>query len=287
MKIKLANLILENPVILASGTFDQTIANIIDLNKLGGLVTKTITLKPRAGNPLPHIIKTKYGFLNSVGLKNPGIEKYLKNELPFWKKFKTRIIPSIGGHTEKEYIELAKILNKNVDTIEVNISCPNVNCGGMAFGQDLKIVKRLITSVRKQFNGNIIVKLTPHVTDIISLTKIALKSGADIISLTNTFLGMEIDHKKKKAKLAKKFGGYSGPAIKPISLQLVWQVYNKLRCPIIGGGGISDFDDALDFIMVGATAISIGSGMYLDRKLPEKIAEKFEKINTNKIKGII
>lgn len=288
MKIKLANLELKNPVVLASGTFDTTIINHIDISKLGAIVTKTITIEPLAGNPLPHIIKTKYGFLNSVGLKNPGVKKYLSDELPFWQKFDTITIPSIGGHTEKEYIDLAKIFGKvNIPAIEINISCPNVDKGGMAFGTDDIIIKRLIKNIRRQYHKTIIVKLSPNVTDITILAKAALDSGADIISLTNTFLGMEIDNKKKTAKLFRKVGGYSGPAIKPISLRMVWEVYNKLHCPIIGGGGIESFDDALDYIMVGASAVSVGSGMYLDRKLPEKIAKQFNNIDIKKIKGKI
>lgn len=288
MKIKLGKLELKNPVILASGTFDRTIVNQIDINKMGAIVTKTITMKPLAGNPLPHIIKTKYGFLNSVGLKNPGVKKYLTDELPFWQKFNTLVIPSIGGHTEKEYIELAKIFDGiDIPAIEINISCPNVDKGGMVFSQDPKIIKRLVKNIRKNFCQQIIVKLSPNVTDIASLAKVALDSGADIISLTNTFLGMEVDNKKKTAKLFRKVGGYSGPAIKPISLRMVWEVYNKLHCPIIGGGGIESFDDALDYIMVGASAVSVGSGMYLDRKLPEKIAKQFNNIDIKKIKGKI
>ncbi len=288
MKIKLGKLELKNPVVLASGTFDRTIVNNIDINKLGAIVTKTITIEPLAGNPLPHIIKTKYGFLNSVGLKNPGVRKYLTDELPFWQKFDTFVIPSIGGHTEKEYVELAKIFDKvNVPALEINISCPNVDKGGITFGTDEKIVKRLVKNIRKNSSKTLIVKLTPNVTDIAALAKAALDSGADIISLTNTYLGMEIDNKKKVAKLFRKVGGYSGPAIKPISLRMVYEVYNKLHCPIIGGGGISNFDDALDFMIVGASAVSIGSGMYLDRKLPEKIAKRFEDIDIKKIKGTI
>jgi dihydroorotate dehydrogenase (NAD+) catalytic subunit len=288
MKTNLGKLELKNPVILASGTFDKTIINFINIEKLGGIVTKTITMRPLAGNPLPHIIKTKYGFLNSVGLKNPGLKKYLADELPFWQKFDIVVIPSIGGHSEKEYIDLAKNFQKvNVPAIEVNISCPNVDKGGMAFGTNEKIIKRLIKNIRKNYRRTIIVKLSPNVTDIAALAKIALDSGADIISLTNTFLGLEIDNKKKMPKLFKKVGGYSGPAIKPISLRMVWEVYKELHCPIIGGGGISDFSDALDFIMVGARAVFVGSGMYLDRKLPEKIARGFEKINIDEIQGII
>ena len=292
---KLHKLILKNPVVLASGTFDRSITNQIDINKLGGIVTKTITLQPREGNPLPHIVKTKYGFLNSVGLKNVGVKKYITDELPFWQKFSTIVIPSIGGETIEEYIKLAKMLDtQNIKALEVNISCPNVAHGGMSFGTDSKIIKKLVTGVRKNFSKTLIVKLTPNVTNIKETAKIALSSEADILSIANTFLGLEIDNKKKKPILHRVTGGYSGPAIKPMALRAVYEVYKDSKCAIIGGGGITDFSDALDFVICGASAISIGSGMYLDRKLPEKIVTGFEKYfkenkidNINKIKGKI
>jgi dihydroorotate dehydrogenase (NAD+) catalytic subunit len=292
MEINLGNLKLKNSVILASGTFNRNITKQIDISKLGGLITKTITLQPRAGNPLPHIIKTKYGFLNSVGLKNSGIKKYLKDELSFWQKFDTEIIPSIGGEKESDYIKLAKILNaESINAIEVNISCPNIDSGGMAFGQNPKIAKRLIKKIRKVFNKNLIVKLSPNVTSITDIAAACLEAGADILSIANTYLGLEIDNKKKKAKLHRKIGGYSGSAIKPISLRMVWEVYKKFHCPIIGGGGIENFDDVLDYIMCGATAIAIGSANYQNPKISEKIAIYFEKYFTKhkleKIKGNI
>lgn len=295
IETKLHNLVLKNPVVLASGTFDKSIINLIDINKLGGVVTKTITLQPREGNPLPHIVKTKYGFLNSVGLKNVGIKKYISDELPFWQKFNTVVITSIGGETIEEYIKLAKILNtQNIDALEVNISCPNVAHGGMSFGTNPKIIKKLVTGVRKNFSKTLIVKLTPNVTDIKETAKVAIVSGADVLSIANTFLGLEIDNKKKKSILHRITGGYSGPAIKPMALRAVYEVYKDQKCSIIGGGGITDFSDALDYVMCGASAVSIGSGMYFDRKLPEKIVTGFEKYfrdnnidNINKIKGLI
>lgn len=288
MEINLVNLKLKNPVILASGTFDRSITHQIDPNRLGGLITKTVTCQPRQGNPLPHIIKTKYGFLNSVGLKNPGIKRYLKEELPFWQKFHTLIIPSIGGETEQEYLKLAGILQgQDLEAIEINISCPNVEKGGLSFGTNKAVIQRLIKKIRTKFKQTLIVKLTPNVSDITGLAKATLDGGADIISLTNTFLALEIDNKRKKAKLYRKVGGYSGPAIKPISLRMVWEVYKNLRCPIIGGGGIENFNDALDYIMVGATAISIGSANYLDPQISIKIVNGFEKyLKENKMKNL-
>jgi dihydroorotate dehydrogenase (NAD+) catalytic subunit len=225
MEIKLGKLKLKNPVILASGTFDRNIVKHINPNKLGGLITKTVTLQPRPGNPLPHIIKTKYGFINSVGLKNPGIKKYLKNDLPFWQKFATEIIPSIGGEEETDYIKLSKILNNQpVNAIEINISCPNIDSGGMAFGQDPQKAKRLIKKIRKVFKKNLIVKLSPNVTSITNIASACFEAGADILSIANTFLALEINNKKKKAKLHRKICGYSGPAIKPIILLIpIWR----------------------------------------------------------------
>jgi len=289
-KIKLGKLALKNPVVLASGTFDRTITNHIDVNLLGAITTKTITLQPLAGNPLPHIVKTKYGFLNSVGLKNPGLKKYLKDELPFWQRFNVAIISSIGGHSEKEYIELAKKLNDRTEAIEVNVSCPNVE-NGLIFGTDPNILKKLVSKIRKVYHNTLIVKLTPNVTDITITAKAALDGGADVLTLPNTFLGLEIDTQKKKAKLYKKVGGYSGPAIKPLALRCVFEVYNRFKCPIIGGGGIVNFKDALEFVMVGASAIFIGSSSYLNPKTSQNIAKNFLKFfknnDINKIKGII
>lgn len=294
LEVVLGKLKLKNPIVLASGTFDKTITKHIDINSLGGIVTKTVTLKPREGNPLPRIIKTKYGFLNSVGLKNPGIKKYLADELPIWQKFDTIVIPSIGGETIAEYVNLAKILNKtSVEAIEVNVSCPNVE-KGLVFGTDEKILIKLISQIRHVFDKSIIVKLSPNVTNIVSIAKSAIDGGADILSCTNTFYGLEIDNKKRKPKLHRIVGGYSGPAIKPIALRSVYEVYKEFKCPIIGGGGIETFSDGLDFVMCGATAVSVGSSMYLDPKIPEKIISGFDNYcqennikNLNQIKGII
>lgn len=291
---KLGGLHLKNPVILASGTFDKSIIKEIDINKIGGIVTKTVTILPRAGNPLPRIIKTKCGWLNSNGWQNSGIKNFIGEDLRFWQRFDTEIIPSIGGFSEKEYVKLTQLLNReNINALEVNVSCPNVE-HGLSFGNNAKILTNLIKKIRKNFNKSLIVKLSPNVIDITSVAKAALDGGADIISLVNTIIGLEIDNKKRKAAFARKIAGYSGPAIKPIALRMVWEVYKNLKCPIIGGGGISDFDDALDYIMVGASAVSIGSGIYLDRRLPEKVFSGFEKYfrdqkikNINQIKGII
>lgn len=295
MEIKLAKLKLKNPVILASGTFDKTITQKIDIEKLGAIATKTITLYPRPGNPLPHIIKTKYGWINSVGLKNPGLQKYLSQDLPFWKKFNIFIITSIAGETEKEYLELAnKLENANIPAIEANVSCPNIKKGSISFGTEVKILQSLIKKIRQKFSGTLIVKLTPNVFDICKIADAALSGGADILTVANTYLALEIDNQKRKPKLAKIIGGYSGPAIKPLTLRVVWQIYKKFHCPIIASGGIENFSDALDYIMCGATAITIGSINYLNPEASIKIVRGFQNYfkkhqikNINQIRGLI
>lgn len=284
---KIGKLTLENPVILASGTFDKSICTKIDINKLGAIITKTITLTEKFGNPLPHIYKTQYGWLNSVGLKNPGLQKYLLEDLPFWQKFNTEIITSIGGETEKEYIELAKKLDGIVKTIEVNISCPNVSKGGMAFGTEPKIIKKLISKIRQNFKGNLIVKLSPNVTDITKNAEAALSGGADALTIANTFLGLEINHSQNKKIFDRVLAGYSGPAIKPMTMKNVWQVWQKFKCPILASGGIENTADALDFIYTGASAIQIGSASYLNPQTSINIVDELEKhFRVNKIKSI-
>lgn len=295
LKTKLGKLILKNPVILASGTFDKNIAQKIDINQLGGLVTKTTTLKPRVGNPLPRIIKTKYGFINSDGWKNPGIYEYLKSELPFWQKFDTQVIPSIGGETIAEYAKLAEILaHQKISAIEVSISCPNVEKGGMTFGKNPKIAGSLIKRIRKKFRKTLIVKLAPNVTDICEIAGSVLKAGADVLTIANTYLALEIDNQKKKPKLHRIYGGYSGPAIKPLTLRIVRQIYQKLKCPIIASGGVVDWQDALDYFLVGASAAAVGSANYYDPATSIKIIrdlddyfKKHQIKNLHQIKGVV
>lgn len=277
MKLKLGQLNLKNPVILASGTFDRSITKHIDVAKLGAITTKTITLQPKIGNPLPHIIKTEYGWLNSVGLKNPGIEKYLLEELPFWQSQKAEIITSIGGEKPEDYIVLSKKLNDFTNAIEVNVSCPNVN-SGMAFGTDPEIIKKLITDIRKVYKKTLIVKLSPNVTDIIEIAGAALSGGADALTLINSVRGTAINPQTGKFYFKNKIAGYSGPAIKPIALRVVFEVYNKYKCCIIGGGGITSPQDAKDFLKIGAKAIFIGSANYTDPKISIKIVEGLRKV---------
>lgn len=286
LEINLGKLKLKNPVVLASGTYDRSITKHIDVSKLGAITTKTITLEPREGNPLPHIIKTEYGWLNSVGLKNVGLEKYLAEELPFWQKFDTKIITSIGGETISEYVELSKNLNHNIDAIEVNVSCPNIE-NGLAFGTDPKTLKKLITSIRKVYKKTLIVKLSPNVTDITKMAQAAISGGGDILTLINCFKGLTINPKTGKSYFARKIGGYSGPAIKPMALKIVYEVYNQYKYRIIGGGGIYSTQDAIDFLHAGAYAIFVGSASFLDPKISIKIVKELEKyISNNKIKNL-
>lgn len=270
LEVKLGELKLKNPVILASGTFDRSIAQKIEVNKLGGLATKTITLKPRQGNPLPHIIKTKYGWLNSVGLKNPGLQKYLKEELPFWQKFDTHIFTSIGGESEKEYIELAKLLNGKTSSIEINVSCPNITA--KTFDADPLRLKKLILKIRKNFQGFIVVKLSPNLADIIFSAKSAVEGGADALTIANTYLGLELV--KSKPIFQRIFAGYSGGAIKPLTMRLVWQVSHVLQTPIIGSGGVESAQDVLDYISCGAKAVQIGTANFLDPDISVKIIDE-------------
>lgn len=274
LKTRIGRLIIKNPVILASGTFDRDICEKIDVNRLGAIVTKTITLEPRLGNPLPHIYKTRFGWLNSVGLKNPGLVKYLNQELPFWQKFSTEVITSIGGKTEEEYVEIAQKLENVVKTIEVNISCPNVHSGGLAFGTDPIIIKSLISKIRTEFSGNLIVKLSPNVTDITITAKAAIDAGADALTVANTVLALEI--RRDKRIFHRITAGYSGPAIKPIAMKNVWQIWEKYKFPILASGGIENTDDALDFIRVGATAVQIGSANLLNPEASIAIVEELE-----------
>lgn len=270
LEIKLAKLKLKNPIILSSGTFNQNIAGKIDINKLGGIVTKTITLKPRAGNPLPHIFKTKYGWLNSVGLKNPGIQKYLQVELPFWRKFDTTVITSVGGFCLDDFLKITKTLeHKNIKAIEVNVSCLNIDKSKAT--SDQKIIK----GIRKIFSGTLIVKLAPDIIDIVENARIAIQAGADILTIANTYPALEF--KNSKPIFGRVIVGYSGGAIKPLTMAMVWKVHQQLRCPIIASGGIENTQDALDYLAAGARAVQIGSANFLNPKISVNIIDELTK----------
>lgn len=262
IKVDIAGVTLKNPVIAASGTFGygKEHSEYVDLNQIGAITVKGTSLLEWKGNAVPRIAETYGGMLNSVGLQNPGIDKVIEDDIPFLKKYDTKIILNICGHTIQEYVDVAEKATKcDVDLIELNISCPNVENGGLAFGNNPKITEKIVSTIKKRVSKPLIVKLSPEVADIVEIAKVAEDSGADAVSLINTFRGMKVDVQRRRAVLGKKIGGLSGPAIKPIALRMVYEVYKAVHIPVIGMGGIATAEDALEFIMVGAKAVEIGT----------------------------
>ncbi len=253
--------------------FDQ----FIDLNKLGGIITKGTSLKPRPGNKPPRICETPSGMLNSIGLQNPGVEYFAENDLPWLKKFDTAIIVNACGSSIDEYVELCKILNTlDIDGVELNLSCPNVKAGCLAFGTTYEGVKLVTTAIRKVLDKPLIVKLTPNVTDITSTARAAEEAGADAVSLINTLLGMSINIDTRKPYLANNTGGLSGPAVKPVAVRMVYQVANAVNIPVLGMGGIVTGEDAIEFMLAGANAVSIGCGNFISPDVSIKAIEGIE-----------
>jgi len=294
LEVEIAGIKLKNPVMTASGTFGygQEYAPFVDLNRLGGMVLKGITLKLKMGNPPPRIIEIPSGMLNAIGLQNVGLEALIKEKLPYLKKFNTPVIINISGDTIEEYVELARRLGevseeKGIAGLEVNISCPNVKKGGMVWGTDAKATYKIINNIRKTTSLPLIVKLTPNVTDIKTIARAAEEAGADAISLINTLVGMAVDIDSRKPKLANISGGLSGPAVKPVALWLVWQVFQTVNIPVIGIGGIIKVEDALEFIIAGARAIEIGTANFVNPRVTIEIIEGIEKyLIENNIKDI-
>lgn len=265
-KINFAGIEMKNPVTVASGTFGygREFSNFFDLSKLGGIITKGTSLKPKSGNKPPRVCETASGMLNSIGLQNPGVEYFAENDLPFLRKFDTSIIVNACGSSVEEYVELCKVLNNlDIDGVELNLSCPNVKSGCMAFGNTYEGVKEVTSKVRKVLDKPLIVKLTPNVTNIAEIAKAVEDAGADGVSLINTLLGMKIDINKRRPVLANNTGGLSGPAIKPVAVRMVYQVSKAVKIPILGMGGIVNSDDAIEFMLAGAKAISIGAGNFI------------------------
>jgi len=266
LNVTVGGLNMKNPLITASGTagYGRELAQLFDLSLLGGIAVKGTTLTPRLGNPPPRIAETPSGMLNSVGLQNPGVEKVLATELPFLRQFDTAIILNMAGHQMDDYRRMAEILGEEpgISALEVNISCPNVKEGGMAFGADPDSAGRVISLVRAATKLPVIAKLTPNVTDIAEIARAVEAAGADAVSLINTMLGMAIDVERRRPLLANTFGGLSGPAIKPVALRMVWQAAHAVSIPVIGMGGITSAVDALEFIMAGASAFQIGSANF-------------------------
>ena len=294
LKVEIAGIKLKNPVMTASGTFGygQEYASFIDLNRLGAVILKGITLKPKVGNPPPRIIETPSGMLNAIGLQNVGVEILIKEKLPYLQKFNTPVIINISGDTIEEYIELARRLGEvskemGITGLEVNISCPNVKNGGMAWGTNAKATYKIVNSIRKVTTLPLIVKLTPNVTDIKIIAQAAEEAGADALSLINTLMGMAVDIDSRKPKLANISGGLSGPAVKPVALWLVWQVFQTVNIPIIGIGGIIKVEDALEFIIAGARAIEIGTANFINPNITIEIIEGIKKyLIKNNIKNV-
>ncbi|WAM32810.1 dihydroorotate dehydrogenase [Caldicellulosiruptor morganii] len=278
LEVEISGVKFKNPIIAASGTFGfgREFSKLIDLNLFGGISTKGITLKKRTGNPQPRLCEVYGGIINSVGLENPGVEAFLNEELPFLRRFDTKIIANINGFSKEEFVELAKIVSPLVDMLEVNLSCPNVKEGGMVFGKDPDKVYEITKEVKKVSACPVIVKLTPNVTDITELAKAAEKAGADAISLINTISAMAIDIETRRPLIKMVTGGLSGPAIKPIAIRMVYECFQKVKIPIIGMGGIMSYKDAIEFFLAGATAIQIGTVNFVNPNAVSEIQKGIE-----------
>lgn len=277
ISVNLGGLIMNNPVAVASGTFGygREYEDFTDISLIGAVIVKGTTLTPRPGNPTPRIVETPAGMLNSIGLENPGIDAFLNEHLPYLREHKVTVIANIAGNTVEEYAELASRIegHKGVGAIELNISCPNVKQGGLQFGTDPDLVFQVVSAAKKNSSLPIIPKLSPNVTDIVAIARAAQSGGADALSMINTLMGMAVDIQKRKPLLGNVFGGLSGPAIKPVALRMIYQVYREVDLPILGGGGIMNLNDALEFMMVGAAAVSVGTGNFVNPRLAADIVE--------------
>ena len=295
LSITLGNCTLKNPITIASGTggYGEELSQYFDIGLLGALFTKGLSLKPRSGNPGPRIVETPSGMLNSIGLENVGLEIFLQQKLPFLLQSKATVIPNVAGHSVEENVELCKILShtEGIAAIELNVSCPNVKEGGIAFGQDIKIFSQLLEKVRNVTDGALIVKLSPNVTDITQFAKAAKDIGADAISAVNTFVGMKIDIKTRQPYFANTFAGLSGPAIKPIAIRMVYQITESVDIPVIGIGGIFCIEDVLEFLMAGACAVQIGTANLINPdasvQILHQLEEYMESSNINTIHHLI
>lgn len=278
--VTIAGVRFKNPVTTASGTFGSGMeyADFVDLSRLGAVTTKGVASKPWEGNPTPRVAETYGGMLNAIGLQNPGVDVFIERDLPFLKKFDTKIIVNVVGKTIENYCEVVERLSDcDVDMLEINISCPNVKEGGIAFGQSASCVEDITREIKKRARQPVIMKLSPNVTDITEIAKAAEAAGADALSLINTITGMKIDVKRRCFLLANKTGGLSGPAIKPVAIRMVYQVAKAVKLPIIGMGGIMDAEDALEFIMAGASMVAVGTANFINPYATVEIIEGIEK----------
>ena len=276
MKVKIAGVEWNNPVTVASGTFGSgaEFAEFVDLNRLGAVTTKGVANIPWAGNPTPRVAETYGGMMNAVGLQNPGIELFCERDIPFLKQYDTKIIVNVCGKSTEDYCEVVeRLADEDVDMLEINISCPNVKEGGIAFGQNAKAAEEITKAVKKYAKQPVIMKLSPNVTDIAEMAKAVEAGGADAISLINTLTGMKIDINRRKFVLANKTGGVSGPAIHPIAVRMVYQAFHAVKVPIIGMGGIASAEDAIEMILAGASAISVGTANFHNPSVTMEIVD--------------
>ncbi|MDK2822505.1 MAG: dihydroorotate dehydrogenase catalytic subunit [Clostridia bacterium] len=280
LAVEVAGIKLKNPVLTASGCygFGQEYNRLYDISRLGGIMTKGTTLEPRLGNPTPRLAETPAGILNSIGLQNPGIDRVIEEEIPWLRQFDVAIIANISGYSFDEFEEMATRLDgvPGVDALEINISCPNVKGGGMAFGTDPNTAALVVKRVRAKTKLPLIVKLSPNVTDITEIARAVESEGADAVSLINTILGMAIDIKNRRPVLANVLGGLSGPAVKPVAVRMVYQVSKAVKVPIIGMGGITSFEDAIEFMLAGASAVAIGAGNFVNPFTPLEVITGLE-----------
>ncbi len=277
LRVRIGSLELRNPVMTASGTFGyaREFSNLVNLHRLGGIIVKGISLSPRPGNPPPRIVETACGMLNAIGLENVGVERFITEKVPYLKELGTPIVVNVLGDSVEEYGEIARRLDEieGISGLEVNISCPNVKKGGVAFGTLPEMAATVTRTVRKATSLPVIIKLSPNVTDIVLMARAVEEAGADAVSLINTLIGMAMDTRTRTPRLANVIGGLSGPAIKPVALRMVWQVAGAVNIPVIGIGGITTADDALEFLLAGATAIQVGTANFYDPSAPEKIIQ--------------
>lgn len=284
-KVTIAGVEFKNPVMTASGTFGSGMeyGEFVDLNKLGAVVTKGVANVPWPGNPTPRVAETYGGMLNAIGLQNPGIDVFVERDLAFLKNYDTKVIVNVCGKSIEDYVEVVERLSDEaVDMLEINVSCPNVKEGAIAFGQNAKALSEITTEIKKKAKQPVIMKLSPNVTDITEMAKAAEAAGADALSLINTITGMKIDIHRRAFALANKTGGMSGPAIKPVAVRMVYQVANAVQIPIIGMGGIANAEDAIEFMMAGATAVSIGAMNFINPYATVETAAGIEKFMQEK-----
>ena len=276
LSVKIAGVELKNPVMTCSGTFGsgEEYSEFVDLNKLGAVVTKGIANEPWNGNPTPRVCEVTGGMLNAIGLQGPGIDVFIKRDIPFLRQYDTKIIVNICGHTIEDYADVAeRLADQPVDMLEINISCPNVHEGGRAFGQDPAMVQKVTDAVKRVSKQPVIMKLTPNVTDITEIARAAEAGGADALSLINTLTGMKIDIHRRSFVLANKTGGMSGPAIKPVAVRMVYQTARAVKVPVIGMGGIACADDAIEFLLAGASAVAVGTANFIDPYVTAEIVD--------------